>query len=122
MISVSMAGLYLANPGPNMGIWEFYRRQAGAPLENYCVAVDFGQSVDNWAICVMSRSSAPAPESAAVEPVEQPTGGIVDLPARVEQPVSTAPPPLWDRRNGIIRSLRVKRRYCAVKGAALADR
>ena len=61
MISVSMAGLYLANPGPNMGIWEFYRRQAGAPLENYCVAVDFGQSVDNCAICVMSRSSAPAP-------------------------------------------------------------
>jgi len=61
VISVSMAGLYLENPGPNMGIWELYRRQAGAPLENYCVAVDFGQSVDNCAICVMSRSSAPAP-------------------------------------------------------------
>ena len=93
VISVSMAVLYLENPGPNMGFWELCRRQAGAPLENYCVAVDFGQSVDNCAICVMSRSSAPAPQPAAVEPVEQPTGGIVDLPARVEQPVSTAPPP-----------------------------
>ena len=61
VISVSMAGLYLENPGPNMGFWELCRRQAGAPLENYCVAVDFGQSVDNCAICVMSRSSAPAP-------------------------------------------------------------
>ena len=93
VIAVSMAGLYLENPGPNMGIWELCRRQAGAPLENYCVAVDFGQSVDNCAICVMSRSSAPAPEPAAVEPVEQPTGGIVDLPARIQQPVSAAPPP-----------------------------
>ena len=62
--------IYLENPGPNMGIWELYRRWAGAPLENYCVAVDFGHSVDNCAICVMSRSSAPVPETGAVEPVE----------------------------------------------------
>src|SRR5215467_3894365 len=79
VIAVSMAVWYLENPGPNMGIWELYRRQAGAPLENYCVAVDFGQSVDNCAICVMSRSSAPVPETGAVEPVEPPE--------------STAPPP-----------------------------
>jgi hypothetical protein len=84
-IAVSMAVWHLENPGPNMGIWEFYRRQAGVPLENYCVAVDFGQSVDNCAICVMSRSSAPVPETGAVEPVEPPRGGIVDL--------STAAPP-----------------------------
>jgi hypothetical protein len=70
VIAVSMAVWYLENPGPNMGLWEYYRRRAGAPLENYCVAVDFGQSVDNCAICVMSRSSAP--ETGAVEPVEPP--------------------------------------------------
>src|SRR5215472_7401862 len=94
VIAVSMAVWYLENPGPNMGIWEFYRRQAGVPLENYCVAVDFGQSVDNCAICVMSRSSAPASEPRAVEPVEPPTGGaIVDLPAPIQQPERTAPPP-----------------------------
>jgi hypothetical protein len=72
VIAVSMAVWYLENPGPNMGLWEFYRRQAGAPLENYCVAVDFGQSVDNCAICVMSRNSAPVPETGAVGPVEPP--------------------------------------------------
>jgi hypothetical protein len=92
--AVSMAGWYLENPGPNMGIWHLYRRRAGAPLENYCVAVDFGQSVDNCAICVMSRSSAPAPEPGAVEPVEPPTGGgIVDLPAPIQRPERTEPPP-----------------------------
>ena len=86
-IAVSMAVWHLENPGPNMGIWELYRRWAGAPLDNYCVAVDFGQSVDNCAICVMSRTSAPAPEPL-------PTGGgIVDLPAPIQQPESTAPPP-----------------------------
>jgi hypothetical protein len=93
VIAVSMAVWYLENPGPNMGIWELYRRQAGAPLENYCVAVDFGQSVDNCAICVMSRSSVPAPQPGAVEPVEPPTGGIGDLPAPVQQPERTASPP-----------------------------
>jgi hypothetical protein len=94
VIAVSMPVWYLENPGPNMGIWEFYRRRAGAPLENYCVAVDFGQSVDNCAICVMSRSSAPAPEPGAVEPVEPPTGGgIGDLPAPTQPPEGTAPPP-----------------------------
>ena len=93
VIAVSMADWYLENPGPNMGLWEFYRRQAGVPLENYCVAVDFGQSVDNCAICVMSRSSAPVPETGAVEPVEPPRGGIVDLPTPIQQPESTAPPP-----------------------------
>ena len=67
---VSMAVWYLENPGPNMAIWELYRRQAGVPLKNYCVAVDFGQSVDNCAICVMSRTSAPALEP-AVEPAER---------------------------------------------------
>jgi hypothetical protein len=93
-IAVSMAVWHLENPGPNMGIWELYRRWAGAPLDNYCVAVDFGQSVDNCAICVMSRTSAPAPEPGAVEPVELPTGGgIVDRPAPIQQPESTAPPP-----------------------------
>ena len=93
-IAVSMAVWHLENPGPDMGIWELYRRWAGAPLDNYCVAVDFGQSVDNCAICVMSRTSAPAPEPGAVEPVELPTGGgIVDLPAPIQQPESTAPPP-----------------------------
>src|SRR6516165_7845421 len=89
--AVSMAVWYLENPGPNMGIWELYRRQAGEPLENYCVAVDFGQSVDNCAICIMSRTSAPVP---AVEPVEPPRGGAtVDLPTPIQQPGSTAPPP-----------------------------
>src|SRR5215472_17693994 len=68
VISVSMGGFYLKTPGPNTGIWEFYRSQAGAPLENYCVAVDFGQSVDNCAICVMSRNWAPVPETGAVGP------------------------------------------------------
>jgi hypothetical protein len=93
-IAVSMAVWYLENPGPNMGILEFYRRQAGVPLENYCVAVDFGQSVDNCAICVMSRTSAPAPEPGAAQPVESATGGaIVDLPAPIQQPESTAAPP-----------------------------
>jgi len=92
--AVSMAVCYLENPGPNMGIWELYRRQAGVPLENYCVAVDFGQSVDNCAICVMSRTSAPVPETGAVEPVEPPRGGgIVDLPTPIQQPGSAAPPP-----------------------------
>src|SRR5262244_969355 len=92
--AVSMAVLYLENPGPNMGIWELYRRWAGAPLENYCVAVDFGQSVDNCAICVMSRSSALAPETGAAEPAEPPRDGdIVELPTPIEQPGSTAPPP-----------------------------
>lgn len=71
-IAVSMAVWHLENPGPNMAIWDLYRRQAGVPLENYCVAVDFGQSVDNCAICVMSRTSAPGPEPGAVEPVEPP--------------------------------------------------
>ena len=93
VIAVSMAGWYLENPGPNMGIWELYRRRAGVPLENYCVAVDFGQSVDNCAICVMSRSSAPVPETGAVEPVEPPRAGIVDLPTPIPQPESAAPPP-----------------------------
>ena len=93
VIAVSMADWCLENPGPNMGLWEFYRRLAGVPLENYCVAVDFGQSVDNCAICVMSRSSAPEPETGAVEPVEPPRGGIVDLPTPIQQPESTAPPP-----------------------------
>src|SRR6516164_4113464 len=90
VIAVSMAVWYLENPGPNMGLWEFYRRRAGAPLENYCVAVDFGQSVDNCAICVMSRTSAPAPEPGA-EP--RTDGAIADLPAPIQQPASTAPPP-----------------------------
>jgi hypothetical protein len=94
VIAVSMAGWYLENPGPNMGTWELYRRWAGVPLENYCVAVDFGQSVDNCAICVMSRSSAPVPETGAVEPVEPPRGGaIIDLPTPIQQPGSTAAPP-----------------------------
>src|SRR5215831_437653 len=94
VIAGSMAVWYLENPGPNMGIWEVYRRRAGEPLENYCVAVDFGQSVDNCAICVMSRSSAPASEPRAVEPAEPPMGGaIVDLPAPIQQPEHTAPPP-----------------------------
>jgi len=84
VIAVSMADWCLENPGPNMGLWEFYRRLAGVPLENYCVAVDFGQSVDNCAICVMSRSSAPEPETGAVEPVEPPRGGIVDLPTPIQ--------------------------------------
>ena len=86
--------IYLENPGPNMGIWELYRRWAGAPLENYCVAVDFGHSVDNCAICVMSRSSAPVPETGAVEPMEPSRGGaIVDLPTPIQQPGSTPRPP-----------------------------
>ena len=72
VIAVSMAVWHLENPGPNMGLWELARRQAGVPLENYCVAVDFGQSVDNCAICVMSRTSAPAPEPGAVEPTAPP--------------------------------------------------
>jgi hypothetical protein len=94
VIAVSMAVWYLENPGPNMGIWEFYRRRAGAPLENYCVAVDFGQTVDNCAICVMSRSSATASVPGAAEPGELPTGGaIADRPAPIQQPESTAPPP-----------------------------
>ena len=77
-----------------VGIWELYRRWAGVPLENYCVAVDFGQNVDNCAICVMSRSSAPVPETGAVEPVEPPRGGdIVDLPTPTQHPGSTAPRP-----------------------------
>jgi hypothetical protein len=77
-----------------MRIWELYRRLTGAPLDNYCVAVDFGQSIDNCAICVMSRTSAPIPEPGAVEPVEPPTGGaIVALPAPIQQPESAAPPP-----------------------------
>jgi hypothetical protein len=93
-IAVSMAVWYLENPGPNMAIWELYRRDAGGPLENYCVAVDLGQSIDNCAICVMSRTSAPAPEPGAAEPVEPATGGaIVDLPAPIQQPESTAAPP-----------------------------
>ena len=33
--------------GPNFASCEYFRRQAGVPLQNYCVAVDFGQSVDN---------------------------------------------------------------------------
>ena len=95
VIAVSMAVWYLENPGPNMGLLEYYRRLAGVPLENYCVAVDFGQSVDNCAICVMSRSSVPLPETGAVEPVETPRGGaVVDLPTAVQQPESTAPPPV----------------------------
>jgi hypothetical protein len=94
VIAGSMAVWYLENPGPNMWISELYRRWAGAPLENYCVAVDFGQSVDNCAICVMSRSSAPVPETSAVEPVKPPAGGgIVDLPTPIQQPESTALPP-----------------------------
>jgi len=94
VIAVSIALWYLENPGSFWRIMELYRRQAGVRLENYCVAVDFGQSVDNCAICVMSRSSAPASESGAVEPVEPPTGGaIVDLPAPIQQPERTAPPP-----------------------------
>ena len=94
VIAVSMADWCLENPGPNMGLWEFYRRLAGVPLENYCVAVDFGQSVDNCAICVMSRSLAPVPETGAVEPAKPPTGGaIVDLPTPIQQPESTALPP-----------------------------
>src|SRR5215468_10546065 len=71
VIALSMAVWYLENPGPNMGFWELCRREAGVPLENYCVAVDFGQSVDNCAICVMSRTSAPALEPGAVEPAER---------------------------------------------------
>ena len=94
VIAVSMPVWYLENPGPNMGIWELYRRWAGEPLENYCVAVDFGQSVDNCAICVMSRSSVPVPETGAVEPVKPPRSGAnVDLPTPIQQPGSTAPPP-----------------------------
>ena len=72
VIAVSMAVWYLENPVPDMAIWELARRQAGVPLENYCVAVDFGQSVDNCAICVMSRTSAPALEPGAVEPTARP--------------------------------------------------
>jgi len=94
VIAVSMAVWYLENPGPNMAIWELARRRAGVPLENYCVAVDFGQSVDNCAICVMSHTSAPAPEPSAVEPAEPRTDdAITDLPAPIQQPASTAPPP-----------------------------
>jgi hypothetical protein len=93
VISVSMPAWYLENQGPNFASWEYFRRQAGASLESYCVAVDFGQSVDNCAICVMSRSSAPVPATGAVEPVEPPRGGIVDLPTPIQQPESTAPPP-----------------------------
>jgi len=42
-----MAVWYLENQGPNFASCEYFRRQAGVPLQNYCVAVDFGQSVDN---------------------------------------------------------------------------
>jgi hypothetical protein len=94
VIAVAMAVWYLENPGSFWQIMELYRRQAGVRLENYCVAVDFGQSVDNCAICVMSRNSAPASEPGAVKPVEPPTGGaIVDLPTPIQQPENTAPPP-----------------------------
>jgi len=94
VIAVAMAVWYLENPGSFWQIMELYRRRAGVRLENYCVAVDFGQSVDNCAICVMSRSSAPASEPVAIQPVAPPTGGaIVDLPAPIQQPESTAPPP-----------------------------
>ena len=82
VIAVSMGGWYLENQGPNFASWEYFRRQAGVPLQSYCVAVDFGQSVDNCAICVMSRTSAPVLET-GVELVKPPTGGaIVDLPNR----------------------------------------
>src|SRR5215813_9644563 len=67
VISVSMPAWYLENQGPNFASWERFRRQAGAPLQSYCVAVDFGQSVDNCAIC--------------------------DLPTPIQQPESTALPP-----------------------------
>src|SRR5215467_16393303 len=71
VIAVSMAVWYLEDRGPNRAILELYRGEANVPLENYCVAVDFGQSVDNCAICVMSRTSALAQEP-AVEPAERP--------------------------------------------------
>ena len=93
VIAVSMGGWYLENQGPNCESWEYFRRQAGVPLQSYCVAVDFGQSVDNCAICVMSRTSAPVLET-GVELVKPPTGGaIVDLPTPIQQPESTALPP-----------------------------
>ena len=93
VIAVSMGGWYLENQGPNFASWEYFRRQAGVPLQSYCVAVDFGQSVDNCAICVMSRTSAPVLET-GVELVKPPTGGaIVDLPTPIQQPESTASPP-----------------------------
>ena len=93
VIAVSMGGWYLENQGPNFASWEYFRRQAGVPLQSYCVAVDFGQSVDNCAICVMSRTSAPVLET-GVELVKPPTGGaIVDLPTPIQQPESTALPP-----------------------------
>jgi hypothetical protein len=94
VIAGSMAVWHLENPGPNMASWELYRRRAGVPLQNYCVAVDFGQSVDNCAICVMSRTSAPVPETGAVEPVKPPTGGAIVVPAPIQQPESTARPPV----------------------------
>ena len=53
-----------------------------------------GESVDNCAICVMSRTSAPVLETGAVELVKPPTGGaIIDLPTPIQQPESTALPP-----------------------------
>ena len=53
-----------------------------------------GESVDNCAICVMSRTSAPVLETGVGELVKPPTGGaIVDLPTPIQQPESTALPP-----------------------------
>ena len=56
----------------------------------YYVGVDLGQSRDPTAIAVVRQ----VPEPGAVEPAEPRTDdAITDLPAPMQQPASTAPPP-----------------------------
>ena len=114
---------YLENPGPNMGIWEVYRRWAGERLR-----IIVSPSILVRASTTVPSASCPAARRRYQRPAPSnpwnhrgaATSSI--CPRRYS---SLGAPPrcrLWDRRNGGMRSLRVKRRYCAVKGLVPAGR
>jgi len=59
VIAVAMAAWLLeGGNAPGWNIAEYYRRAAGAAPETFCLAVDFGQSIDPCAICAMGRFPA----------------------------------------------------------------
>ena len=70
VIATAMAAWVLKGSGqPGANMYEYARRLAGAmPRDTFCLAVDFGQSVDPCALVAMSKTAFPD-EAESFEPV-----------------------------------------------------
>jgi hypothetical protein len=108
VIAVSMAGWYLENPGPNMGLWEFIGARPACRLR-----IIVSRSILVRASTTVPSASCPAPRRRYQRPAPSNPWNHLRAPPHHR---------LWDRRNGSMRSLRVKRRCCALKGSVPAGR